>query len=97
MAKKRILKKNISKIAGELFTDALLCSLFVKDVDGDAVETIMNRILSMEESFIRRAHRPDGKADKTLVKKYYKKLLVDLNTETDAIENELAKLNKMAE
>lgn len=94
MAKKRILKKNISYIAGELFTDAMLCTVFVKDIDKDAVEAVMSRILEMEESFIARANHPDAKENKALVKEYYKKLLVDLETEANAIGQELEKLNK---
>ncbi|WP_085535315.1 hypothetical protein [Massilibacteroides vaginae] len=94
MAKKRILKKNISYIAGELFTDALLCTLFVKDIDKDAIEAIMSRILDMESSFIARANHPDAKDNKVLVKEYYKKLLVDLETEANAIGLDLEKLNQ---
>lgn len=94
MAKKRILKKNISLVAGELFTDALLCNMFVKDVDNTATEALMSRIIEMEDSFIRRANRPDAKNNKTLVKEYYRKLLVDLQTEANAIGKELEKLTK---
>jgi len=93
MAKKRILKKKISYIAGELFTDAMLCTIFIKDIDKGAAEAVMSRILDMEMSFIARANRPDAKDNKTLVKEYYKKLLVDLETETNAIGQELEKLN----
>ncbi len=96
MAKKRNLKKNISELSTELFADAVLCSLFVKDVDEKAVNSLINRIHSMEESFIRRAHHPDAKDNKALVKKYYRKLLADLQTETEAIEKELDKLNNVA-
>lgn len=96
MAKKRILKKNIGYLAGELFTEAMLCSLFIKDVDKDAAEVVMSRILEMEEAFIRRAHRPDAKDNKALVKEYYKKLLIDLQAEADTIGKELEKLNKGA-
>lgn len=94
MAKKRILKKNISYIAGELFTDAMLCTMFVKDIDKEAIEAVMSRILEMEESFIARANHPDAKDNKALVKEHYKKLLVDLETEANAIAQELERLNK---
>lgn len=97
MAKKRILKKNINYIAGELFTDAMLCHLFIKDVDKDKIETLMSRIIEMEETFIGRANHPDAKDNRALVKEYYKKLIVDLEEESNAISNELIKLNKEAE
>lgn len=97
MAKKRILKKNINCIASELFTDALLCNLFLKEVNKDKMESLMSRIIEMEETFIRRAHHPDAKENKALVKKYYNKLLADLQEETNAIGKELETLSKGAE
>lgn len=94
MAKRRILKKNISYVAGELFTDAMLCNLFFKDVNKEAIEAVMVRILNMEEAFIRRVSHTDAKDNKTLVKEYYRKLLVDLQEEVDAIGKELEELTK---
>ncbi|MDD4516503.1 hypothetical protein [Massilibacteroides sp.] len=94
MAKKRILKKNISYVAGELFTDALLCNLFIKGIDKERTEVVMSRILRLEESFINRANHPDAKDNKKLVKKYYKDLLVDLQAEADAIGKEIEELTK---
>ena len=37
---------------------------------------------------------PDAKDNKTLVKEYYRKLRVDLQTEVDAIANEIGELSK---
>ena len=47
-----------------------------------------------QDEFIRRAGTPDAKDNKTLVKEYYRKLRVDLQTEVDAIANEIGELSK---
>ena len=81
MAKRRILKRNISYVAGELFTE-------------EKTDKLLTRILDMQDEFIRRAQRPDGNGNKALVKEYYKKLIVDLQTEINSITDELDQLNK---
>lgn len=94
MAKRRELKKDISYVAGELFTEALVCKLFIPGVEVEKAEAVMARILDMQDEFVRRAHRSDGKDNPALVKEYYRKLRVDLQTEVDAIATEIADLNK---
>ena len=94
MAKRRELKKDISYVAGELFTEALVCKLFIPGVEVEKAEAVMARILDMQDVFVRRAYRPDGKDNPALVKEYYRKLRVDLQTEVDAIATEIADLNK---
>ena len=49
MAKRRILKKEISHIAGELFTEALVCRLYIPGVDPAQADTLMARILDMQD------------------------------------------------
>lgn len=94
MAKRRILKKYISYAAGDLFTEALVCKLYIPGVEKEKAEVVMSRILDMQDEFIRRANRPDGKENSTLVKEYYRKLMVDLQTEIDAISVEINELSK---
>ena len=48
----------------------------------------------MQDEFIRRAGTPDAKENKTLVKEYYRKLRIDLQTEVNAIADELGALSK---
>ena len=78
MAKRRILKKDISYVAGDLFSEALVCKLYIPGVDSDKADAVMSRILDMQDEYIRRANRPDGKDNKARVKEYYNKLLADL-------------------
>lgn len=94
MAKRRILKKDISYVAGELFSEALICKLYIPGVDQDKADVVMARILDMQDEFIRRANRPDGKDNGTLVKDYYRKLWADLREEVNAISTEIGELSK---
>ena len=82
MAKRRILKKDISYVAGDLFSEALVCMLYIPG------------ILDMQDEFIRRANRPDGKDNPKRVKEYYRKLRADLQTEVNAIATEIGELSK---
>lgn len=94
MAKRRILKKEISYVAGELFSEVLVCKLFIPDINEDKADALMARILDMQDEFIRRAGTPDAKENKTLVKEYYRKLRVDLQTEVNAVADEIGALSK---
>lgn len=94
MAKRRILKKDISYVAGELFSEALICKLYIPGVDQDKADVVMARILDMQDEFIRRANRPDGKDNGALVKDYYRKLWADLREEVNAISTEIGELSK---
>lgn len=94
MAKRRILKKSICQVTGELFSEALVCKLFIPGTDQEKAEAVMARILNMQDDFIRRTGHPDGKDNPTLVKEYYRKLKVDLQTEVDAIAAQISELNK---
>ena len=61
MAKRRILKKEISYVAGELFTEALVCKLYIPGVNQEKADALMARILDMQDSYIVRAGHPDGR------------------------------------
>lgn len=94
MAKRRILKKEISYVAGELFSEVLVCKLFIPGIDEDKADVLMARILDMQDEFIRRAGTLDAKDNKTLVKEYYRKLRVDLQTEVNTVADEIGALSK---
>lgn len=94
MAKRRILKKEIGYVAGDLFSEVLVCKLFVPGVEKGKADALFSRILDMQDEFVRRAGSPDAKDNKKLVKEYYKKLRADLQAEEDAIVSEIDKLSK---
>lgn len=54
----------------------------------------MARVLDMQDDFICRAGKPDGKENPAMVKAYYKKLRAELQQEVDAIAEEITALNK---
>ncbi len=94
MAKRRILKKSISYIADDLFTEVLVCKMMVPGLESEKTDPLLSRIVEMQEEFIRRAHYPDGKDNKKLVREYYKKLVADLETEAHAIVDAIEELRK---
>lgn len=94
MAKRRDLKKDINYVAGELFSEILVCSLFIPGTNKEKADVLMTRVLDMQDDFLARAQRPDGKDNKTLVKEYYRKLHVDLQTSVNAIATEIGALTK---
>ena len=94
MASKRLLKKNIGYIAGDLFTEVLICKLFIPATDQEKAEVLMTRILDMQDEFAKRANRPDAKENKKRVKEYYSKLIADLQVEINSIGTEIAELSK---
>ena len=94
MAKRRILKRDISYVAGDLFSEALFCKLYLPGVNSEKADVVMARVLDMQDEFIRRANRPDGKENKKRVKEYYCKLRADLQTEINAIATEIGELSK---
>lgn len=89
MANRRQLKKTINYIAGELFTECLVNSLYVPGVDKVKADELMGKILVMQDDFIRRvSHTEPGN-----VKGFYKKLRENFNNQVNAIIDEIAKLN----
>lgn len=94
MAKRRILKKEISYVAGDLFMETLICKLYIPGVDQEKSDILMSRILDMQDNFIARAGHPDGKDNEGVVKVYYRKLRADLQAEVDAIGKGIEELSK---
>lgn len=94
MSKRRTLKRDIGYVAGELFTEILVSKMITPGIDHDKADALMGRVLDMQDNFILRAAKPDAKENRKLVKEYYKKLHVDLQTEIDSIVKEIEALNK---
>jgi hypothetical protein len=94
MAKRRTLKKCIEYITGDLFAEVLICKILHPDADADKTDRLLEDICLLQAEFTRRAHKPDGKDNKALVKEYYRKLLVDFETGTVAIIQEIEALQK---
>lgn len=88
MASRRNLKKNINYIAGELFAECLVNSLYVPGTDKQKADELMAEILKMQDEFVSRiSHTEPGN-----VKGFYKKLLSDFNAKVDEIIDAMGKL-----
>jgi hypothetical protein len=89
MANKRIIKKNINYIAGELFTECLVQSLYVPGTDKEKADKLMGGILTMQDDFLRRvSHIEPGN-----VKGFFKKLRADFNAKAEEFVEAIGKLN----
>lgn len=89
MASRRELKKNVNYIAGELFSECLVNSLYVPGTDKAKADQLLTEILNMQNEFISRiSHTEPGN-----VKGFYKKLRSDFNAKVNEIIDTLAKLN----
>ena len=51
MAKRRILKKDISYVAGDLFSEALFCKLYLPGVNSEKADVVMARVLDMQDEY----------------------------------------------
>jgi hypothetical protein len=94
MAKRKTLKKYIAYIAGDLFAEVLVCKILLTNAGQDKMDRLLEDIYLLQEEFIRRAHKPDGKDNKVLVREYYRKLLMDFETGTEAVVQEIEALHK---
>lgn len=89
MASRRELKKNVNYIAGELFSECLINSMFVPGTDKEKADKLMGEVLTMQDEFISRiSHTEPGN-----VKGFYKKFRSDFNAKVNEIIDAIAKLN----
>jgi hypothetical protein len=85
MAKRKVLKKRINYIVGELFAECLINGKNCADQAN--VNDVLADILNTQNEFISRiSHTQPGN-----VKGYYKKLREDLNKEIQVVADELNK------
>ncbi|MDH6534950.1 hypothetical protein D0T51_08020 [Parabacteroides sp. 52] len=94
MAKRKTLKRDIGYAAGELFTEVLVTKMLIPGVNQEKADALMTQILDMQDTFIRRAGKPDAKENKKLIKEYYKKLFADLQKDIDLIVKGVEELGK---
>lgn len=88
MAKRRMLKKSINYIIGELFTECICIRLTLPNTEKEKVDGVMTEILNLQDDFISRiSHTEPGN-----VKGFYKKLHEDFNAKVDGILDAMGKL-----
>lgn len=90
MASRRNLKKDISYIIGDIFTECLIYKELVPGTDKDAADSIIVELLKIDNEFITRiSHTEPGNAGK-----YYSTLVMDFQAQITEVLDKLAKLKK---
>lgn len=92
MTSKRLLKKYIRAIFGEMLTEVYYYIYSDQIQLTEETKQLIARIVESNSVFIRRAQHVDGASNQKLVKKHYGKLHEDLNKELDSITQVLASL-----
>ena len=88
MANKRALKQEINFIAAELVNECLLRDC-TQNLPAGKCDALIDRILDIQEDFLRRVGTPDGKNNPQLVKKYYRKLVQDFDAAIGEVLKEM--------
>ncbi|MBR5707103.1 MAG: hypothetical protein IKX55_05980 [Bacteroidaceae bacterium] len=90
MASRRDLKRDISYIIGDIFTECLIYKELVPGTDKEAAEKLIVDLLRIDNEFITRiSHTEPGKA-----KEYYRALIKDFQKEISEVIDKLTKLKK---
>lgn len=92
MASIKKLKKTIQFVSSELITNVYIRSLASAKADTNKLEALSIEIMNINNEFILRSNRPDGKDNPKLVKQYYKKLFADWNLAMDKIIKDIENL-----
>lgn len=90
MASRRDLKRDISYVIGDIFTECLIYKELVPGTDKDAAEKLIVDLLRIDNEFTTRiSHTEPGNA-----KGYYRTLVKDFQKEITAVIDKLTKLKK---
>ena len=90
MASRRDLKRDISYVIGDIFTECLIYKELVPGTDQKEAEKLIVDLLRIDNEFITRiSHTEPGNA-----KGYYRTLVKDFQKEISAVIDKLTKLKK---
>ena len=90
MASRRDLKRDISYVIGDIFTECLIYKELVPGTNQNEAEKLIVDLLRIDNEFITRiSHTEPGKA-----KEYYRALIKDFQKEISAVIDKLTKLKK---
>ena len=90
MASRRDLKRDISYVIGDIFTECLIYKELVPGTDKSAAEKLIVDLLRIDNEFITRiSHTEPGKA-----KEYYRALIKDFQKQISEVLDKLTKLKK---
>jgi hypothetical protein len=90
MASRRELKRDISYVIGDIFTECLIYKELVPGTDKEEAEKLIVDLLRIDNEFITRiSHTEPGKA-----KEYYRALIKDFQSQISDVLDKLTKLKK---
>ena len=89
MASRRKLKKTIKFVSFELITDIYFRCLTSKKMEAQKVDNLVVEIMSLNNEYVLRANRPDGKDNPKLVKAYFRKLFGDWQAAMEKVIKEV--------
>lgn len=90
MASRRNLKKDISYVIGDLFTECLIYKELVPGTDKDAADKLIVELLKIDNEFTTRiSHTEPGNA-----KQFYRSFYKDFNEAIAKVTEKLVKLKK---
>jgi len=90
MASRRNLKRDISYVIGDIFTECLIYKELVPGTDKEAAEKLIVDLLRIDNEYTTRiSHTEPGKA-----KEYYRALIKDFQKEISEVIDKLTKLKK---
>ena len=90
MASRRNLKKDISYVIGDLFTECLIYKELVPGTDKNAADELIIELLKIDDEFTTRiSHTEPGNA-----KQYYRALYKEFNESIAKVTDKLVKLKK---
>ena len=90
MASRRDLKRDISYVIGDIFTECLIYKELVPGTNKDEAEKLIVDLLRIDNEFITRiSHTEPGNA-----KKYYSQLVKDFQKSISEVIDKLTKLKK---
>jgi hypothetical protein len=92
MANRKRLKKTLKYVASELITDVYFRTLVSGKIDEEKVNGLVTEIVLLQDSFVLRANRPDGKNNPKLVKAYYRSLYADWQKKMNEIIKKIEEL-----
>ncbi len=89
MASKRNLKRDVVKLAIELYDEALLLHVLSTAEVRVKLAELMDDIAVFTDDTLRRVQNPDGKDNPKLIKAYYRKLREDIAQKEDEFNDRL--------
>ena len=90
MASRREVKRDISYVIGDIFTECLIYKELVPGTDKEEAEKLIVDLLRIDNDFTARiSHTEPGKA-----KEYYRALIKDFQTQIQEVIDKLTKLKK---